>query len=328
MQETLEQVRFDELPRLAELVSQVRARREQSVTGSGHGLAMGAASAGMCAAAKLSHDLSGLAGISAIKNLDDSLKNNETLQQFGDKLQRLHQLIIDSPRQYLIIGEQEKLEGYKSAMKSWQSVESPAFEAFGLPAVSEKISQAWITNTQVNFCASAYPTVAMDHKDAPALTVLGGFLRNGYLHRTIREQGGAYGGGASQDNNIAAFRFYSYRDPRLEETLSDFDGALQWLQQNDHDTDQVEQAILGVISSIDKPGSPAGEAKQTFHAELFGRDREKRERFRNRLLTVDIDDLKRVASTYLTPDKMNTAIITSSDNIEAAKNLGLDIIEL
>lgn len=328
MLETLNQVRFDELPRLAELVSQVRARREQSVTGSGHGLAMGAASAGMCAAAKLSHDLSGLAGISAIKELDDTLKDSGKLQEFADKLQQLHQLIIVAPRQYLLIGEQEKLRDYSAAMKSWQSADNKNFTAFELPKVQEKISQAWITNTQVNFCATAYPTVAMDHQDAPALTVLGGFLRNGYLHRTIREQGGAYGGGASQDNNIAAFRFYSYRDPRLEETLNDFEGALNWLQENNHDTDQVEQAILGVISSIDKPGSPAGEAKQTYHAELFGRDREKRERFRNRLLSVSIDDLKRVATTYLTPEKLNTAIITSSDNIEAAKTLGLDIIEL
>lgn len=328
MLETLDQVRFDELPRLAELVSQVRARREQSVTGSGHGLAMGAASAGMCAAAKLSHDLSGLAGISAIKELDDALKDTNKLQEFADKLQQLHQLIIAAPRQYLLIGEQEKLLNYKAAMKSWQNAENKNFTAFDLPEVQKKISQAWITNTQVNFCATAYPTVAMDHQDAPALTVLGGFLRNGYLHRTIREQGGAYGGGASQDNNIAAFRFYSYRDPRLEETLNDFKGALNWLQEHNHNSDQVEQAILGVISSIDKPGSPAGEAKQTYHAELFGRDKEKRERFRNRLLSVSIDDLKRVATAYLTPDKLNTAIITSSDNTETARSLGLDIIEL
>jgi Zn-dependent M16 (insulinase) family peptidase len=59
--------------------------------------------------------------------------------------------------------------------------------------------------------------------------VLGGFLRNGFLHRAIREQGGAYGGGASHDAGIAAFRFYSYRDPRHAATLADFDAALDWL---------------------------------------------------------------------------------------------------
>src|SRR5690625_6462959 len=47
---TVEQVRFDELPRLRELIAQIRARREQSITGNGHSLAMAAASAGMAPA--------------------------------------------------------------------------------------------------------------------------------------------------------------------------------------------------------------------------------------------------------------------------------------
>jgi len=46
LQETLNQVRFDELPRLRELIAQSRARRDASITGSGHGLAMTAAASG------------------------------------------------------------------------------------------------------------------------------------------------------------------------------------------------------------------------------------------------------------------------------------------
>ena len=33
----------------------------------------------------------------------------------------------------------------------------------------------------------------------------------------------------------------------------------------------LEEAILGVIGSMDKPSSPAGEGKQDFHNRLFGR---------------------------------------------------------
>lgn len=39
--------RFDEKERIREIIAQIRARREQAVTGSGHALAMGAASQGM-----------------------------------------------------------------------------------------------------------------------------------------------------------------------------------------------------------------------------------------------------------------------------------------
>src|SRR5690606_19266652 len=67
MQQTLQQARFDELPRIRELIAQARARREQSITGNGHSLAMSAACAGMSPSAKLSHELSGLVGIAALK---------------------------------------------------------------------------------------------------------------------------------------------------------------------------------------------------------------------------------------------------------------------
>ena len=163
------------------------------------------------------------------------------------------------------------------------------------------------------------------HPDAAALTVLGGLLRNGFLHRTIREQGGAYGGGASQDNNIGAFRFYSYRDPRLEETLDDFSRSVDWVLETDHPWQPIEEAILGVISSLDKPSSPAGEAKQTFHAELFGRTRENREQFRERVLKVTQEDIKRVARQYLSGTPCSVAVITNDKSIELVEQMGLAV---
>src|SRR5690606_19703409 len=128
-----------------------------------------------------------------------------------------------------------------------------------------------------------------------------------------------------QDNNIAAFRFYSYRDPRLNETLADFDGALDWLRDSEHETQAVEEAILGVVSSMDKPASPAGEAKQTYQAEPFGRTRAKRELFRNRVLQVTLADLQRVATSYLVPEKASIALVTHAGNRARAEALGLAI---
>ncbi len=327
MQETLEQVRFDELPRLRELIAQVRARREQSVTGSGHSLAMQAATSGFCPSAALSHRLSGLAGIRSIKQLDDAISADEiVLKNLAETMASIHKAVLAAPKQLLLVSQEENLADLAKQLESqWNNQEGDSFTAFSLPETSQATQALWVTNTQVNFCAKAYPTVTIDHPDAASLTVLGGFLRNGYLHRTIREQGGAYGGGASQDNNIGGFRFYSYRDPRLEETLSDFDKALEWLKNEKHEWQSVEEAILGVVSSIDKPSSPAGEAKQAFHAELHGRTREIRERFRQRVLEVKLEDLLRVADTYLVPDNASTAVVTHAGNQDLADQLGLSV---
>jgi Zn-dependent M16 (insulinase) family peptidase len=150
-------------------------------------------------------------------------------------------------------------------------------------------------------------------------------LRNGYLHRTIREQGGAYGGGASQDSGIAAFRFYSYRDPRLAETLADFDGAIDWMLNTTHEARVLEEAILGVIGSIDKPSSPAGEAKQHFHNAWSGRSHQQRAEFRQRILDVSLADLKRVTETYLNPSMASTAVITGNGQTEVVGQLAADL---
>jgi Zn-dependent M16 (insulinase) family peptidase len=203
----------------------------------------------------------------------------------------------------------------------WQENAAPLQQSFALDNIRESRKQLWIANTQVNFCAKAYPTVPVNHADAAPLTVLGGFFRNGFLHRTIREQGGAYGGGASQDSNSASFRFFSYRDPRLEDTLSDFDASIEWLLNTEHDEEQLEQAILGVISSLDKPSSPAGEAKQNFHSNLFGRTLEQRRRFRQQILNVSLEDLKRVTATYLKPELASVAVVTNQANADKVTEL-------
>ncbi len=331
MKATLEQVRWDELPRLRDLIAQQRARREDSITGSGHVLAMHAASAGMSPIAKLTHELSGLAGIQAIKQLDDALDQDAALAQFAQQLQRLHNTITAGKKQILVIAEAENLpEIHRTASALWAETTLPDnAAAFSIDPLRAPVRQLWQTNTQVNFCAKAYPSVPVDHEDAAALTVLGGFLRNGYLHRTIREQGGAYGGGASQDSNIAAFRFYSYRDPRLTETLDDFDAAIKWMLETEHEPEPLEEAIIGVMGSLDKPGSPAGEAKQDFHNAIFGRTPEQQRRFRARILAVTLADLKRVAQTYLKPELASIAVVTNEQGkqqYQANAQIPLDVL--
>ncbi len=329
MSEMLEQVRFDELDRIRELVAQKRARREQSVTGQGHSLAMTAASSGMSPAAELSHRISGLQGIANLKLLDDSLNDGNAIKRLTEKFEKIHKKILSAPRKYLSIAEKEsQQEIEKDIQHYWSGKGNQENSVFALSAVKKQVKQAWLTSTQVNFSAKSYPTVSVNHKDAAALSVLGGFMRNGYLHRVIREQGGAYGGGASHEPGNACFRFYSYRDPRLTETLNDFDKSIEWLLNEEHSELQVEESILGVIGSMDKPGSPAGEAKQAFHNELYGRTPEQRQLYRERVLKVTVEDLKRVGKKYLVPEKASIAVITNPANENLVKELGLNIHNL
>lgn len=313
MLDTLADVRFDEHARIRELVSQSRASREQRITGSGHVLAMMAATSGMSPTARMSHEQNGLEGIRRLKKLDDSLGTKVELEKLAERFAAIHDILKSAPRQFMVVAEEENLQNCQDSLGKvfGQAPMLADFKAFSPSPVREKVEHLWTTSTDVNFSAKAYPTVPSSHDDAAALAVLGSFLRNGYLHRAIRETGGAYGGGASQDADTASFRFYSYRDPRLTETLADFDASIAWLQDTQHEARELEEAILGVVSGIDKPGSPAGEARSTYQAELFDRTAEKRRAFRQRILQVTLEDLKRVGNTYFDPATASTGVVSS-----------------
>lgn len=330
MDQTLKNAHFNEPARMQELISQMRAGREQSVTSNGHSLAITAATAGMCASAKLSHELGGLEGTRRIKLLDATIKTGSGAEEFCAQLGLIHKQVSAANRQYLLIGEPAEQAALQASFADIFDHKRPAVSqpSWEYDKHASTVKQGWLTNSQVNFCAKAYPTVSMTHADAAPLVVLANVLRNGFLHRAIREQGGAYGGGAGQDNNSASFRFYSYRDPRMEETLNDFDQSIQWLLKTDLKPQAVEEAILGVVSGIDKPDSPAGRAKRFFHADLYGRTVAIRQTFREQLLATNIDDLKRVAGIYFAPEAASTAVVTDYANEEAVVKLDLEPITL
>ncbi len=330
MQETFETARFDELPRLRELVAQSRAYAEQSVTDNGHMLAMLSASSGMSPAASLAHQWRGLEGIRRLKQLDDSLNETENLEAFASRLEALRDRLQKAPRQFLVVAERDREQEPIDRLRAlWSQRRVDATQPLFTPNHEPyRVQNAWTTSTAVNFSSRAYRTVSPGEADAAILTVLAAYLRNNFLHRAIREQGGAYGGGAGYDGDSGAFRFYSYRDPRLSGTLTDFDRSLQWILEEKAEPRFLEEAVLGTIARIDQPGSPAGEAKSAFHNALHGRTPEQRRRFRQRVLETTHADLQRVTEKYLVNGETNTTVVCSSANHDEVHSAGLEIQHL
>lgn len=328
MDQTLNQVDFNETARLKDLVAQIRSAMEHRITGAGHSLAMGAAVQHYSVAAKWSFERSGLAGIQFIKQFDKDLQDDSKLTDFSQQLAQIREKIAQSNRQGLLIVDEP---GYHQAWSNFADlVEQPKTAqnstGLNLKQVDSSHHQAWVTSTQVNFCAQAYPAVMWGHPDAPLLSVLSACLRNGFLHSAIREKGGAYGGGASYNAEAGAFVFFSYRDPRLLETYADFERALNWLM-SDATQAQVDEAVLNVVSAMDKPGSPAGEARKTFYQSLYGREHEQRTAYRQAVLNADLAQLQAVAQTYL-QGASSRAVVTQASQTELLQNNGFEMFKL
>ena len=294
-----EQLRFDEKDRIIELLQQRKTRWHSRLSGSGHSYAMQTASRQMSALARRDYHNTGLGALNWLSDLVTKIDQDEdAYHALIAELQAIHRKLLQAPKQFLLVCEDHHSDRLVEEVQNvWDKlqVNKAPVTLTQVEQVNTANDEAWLIQTNVQFCASAYQAVDVAHADAAPLMVLAAYLRNGFLHSAIREKGGAYGGGASYDGNACSFRFYSYRDPRLAETFNDFEASVQWLLNTEQQPHQLEEAILGLVASMDKPGSPAGEAITACYALLHARTPKFRKMLRERLLNVTLDDLNRVA---------------------------------
>ncbi|WP_410211050.1 insulinase family protein [Aquirhabdus sp.] len=306
-------LRLDEEDRILELLQQRKSRWQSRISGSGHAYAMQTSARDLSALTHYEYENTGLPALQWLRDLLTQIEQDDAVKtQLLSDLSVLHQQIIGLPRQFLLVAEENKLADLTSEIEHvWKNTAfASTTEAVTTTSHQEKVVDvAWLIQTNVQFCAAAYPAPVVDHPDTAPLMVLGPYLRNGFLHRALREQGGAYGGGAGYDGNACAFRFHSYRDPRLAETFVDFEASIQWLFDTPQEAYQLEEAILGLMGAMDKPSSPAGEAVSSCHSLLHGRTPEQRRALRKALLAVTLSDLQRVAQIYLKPELRRRSVV-------------------
>lgn len=324
-----EQLRFDEKDRIIELLQQRKTRWQSRLSGSGHSYAMQAASRQMSALARRDYHNTGLGALNWLTELVNKIDQDDAAYQaLIGELQSIHRKLLQAPKQFLLVCEEHQSDRLVEEIQNvWDklAVDETPVQLTQVEPVNTSDDEAWLIQANVQFCASAYQAVDVAHPDAAPLMVLAAYLRNGFLHSAIREKGGAYGGGASYDGNACSFRFYSYRDPRLAETFNDFEASVQWLLNTEQQPHQLEEAILGLVASMDKPGSPAGEAITACYALLHARTPKFRKILRERLLNVNLDDLQRVAKQYLLAQKPVKAVVAPFAKREELQKLGFSI---
>lgn len=158
-----------------------------------------------------------------------------------------------------------------------------------------------LMNIPVNFCAKAIPIVPYTHPDYPKLRVLSRFLNSKYLHPVVREQNGAYGGGAILSLD-GIFNFYSYRDPNSRVTLDVFDETANWMTKNVKllDDQNLFEAKLSILQQMDQPVAEYMKGVDLF---LYGLSYDIWKMHRERILAVKKEDLIDVCQKYLNANK-------------------------
>ena len=317
---TIQSVRFDEEQRILDLLNIFVARNDESLNQNGHYLAMNSAASPLNPLATTSFHLSGLQMIHRSKELISKIQMDGDASYVINILKNIHSKVSNNPYKIFTACSKDALDNQLKELE----VSPSRNEQQLINATQPQI--AWITGSQVCYCAQAFMGVSREHPDSAALSVLATVLRNGFLHTAIREKGGAYGAGASNDTATNTFKLFSYRDPKCKETFQAFEDAITWAKTSINEQ-HLEEAILGVVSSIDKPLSPVGEAKNDFNFNLEEINIEERLAFRQRIINCSIKDLVRVNEKYLTKESKRS-ILAGESFKDQAMELKLEILEV
>ena len=319
MLQTLSEAKFENKDRIKDMLNFISSGNERSIIQNGHMLAMSNAGAQVNNIAATNDMAAGINFITNTSNLSKNIDKQDNLFNYLDLFASIKSKIATTPiRTFTASSLNQSQTGIGYKFKD--SVEP--FDSQNYFDIQDR-SIGWITGAQVCYCAEAFPTVDSFHDDAPILSVLGAVLRNGYLHSAIREKGGAYGSGATQDSHNKVFKFFSYRDPRCSETFNDFAKSREWALKN-ITAEHLEEGVLGVISSIDKPLSPYGEAMNDFSNTLDNKDKDKRLHFRSRVKDCTVNELVNVAGKYLF-NESKKSLIAGESYIDEIKKLNFEI---
>ncbi len=272
----------------------------------------------------LSEDWSGVHQLKDVKRLIEDLSDARLAGLAGD-LVRVASIVWDRSRfQMAVIGEHEavaragELAGSTLSAIGGGAAETLANPENGLPG--DRLREGWSTESAVNFVAAAFPTVRLEHADSAALAVIAKLLRSLYLHREIREKGGAYGGFALYSSEDGVFSLASYRDPHIVATLNVFDGAFGFLRSGGFSETDVKEAILQVCSEIDKPDPPGPAARKAFFRRVIGLSDDIRERFKQRLIGLSRREVMTAAEQYFGGglNQCSVAVIGSEEKLREA----------
>ena len=136
--------------------------------------------------------------------------------------------------------------------------------------------------------------IKLGYKYSGVMAVLETILRYEYFWKAIRVEGGAYGAFVNFYRNGNMY-FESYRDPNLTRTLDVFNGTADFIKNIDLSEREMRKYIIGTISKIDHPKTPAMKGSAAIENVIHEVTQEDRQRERDEILATKVEDIRQLA---------------------------------
>ena len=328
MQEILTCSRLNDEKRLKEIIAMTKSRLQMRFLSAGHSASALRAMSYRSPISRLKDMTSGIEYFETISRLDEGFA--EEKEDLVEKLCFLARLLFRKGNMmvsYTAAKEglarlEEELAALQEALAEMQEPQSRCV------IHCEKKNEGFKTSSKVQFVAKAGNFIDAGASYSGALQILKVIMSYEYLWNNIRVKGGAYGC-MSSFNRIGEGYFVSYRDPNLTKTLEVYDGVPEYLRNFTVSERDMTKYIIGTISNIDQPMTPASKGDRSLNLYMNHVSAEMIRKERKEILGATQEDIRRlaeVAEAVLANDQI--CVIGNEAKIEEDKDAFLTVRDL
>ena len=241
---------FSDYAKMRDVLQQRRVAFEQGCAAAGHSVAMQRAASYFLPAAVVREQLGGIDFYLFLKDLTDHF--DDRAADLASHLERLVCSVFSDDACLLsFAGPDEALARFWDAGALLGVSGGPVEPRLVVPGCANR-REAFVVPADVTFTSLGYDRRLLGVPYDGTWAVASRALTYGYLWNEVRVKGGAYGVGF-QVARAGALRFYSYRDPHIDETLARFASAGSWLSSFDPDDAEFAGYVVSTTAGIDTP---------------------------------------------------------------------------
>ncbi|XP_009339454.2 presequence protease 1, chloroplastic/mitochondrial-like [Pyrus x bretschneideri] len=326
----LQEVQFTDQQRFKQFVSQSKARMENRLRGSGHGIVAARMDAKLNTAGWISEQMGGVSYLEFLQALEEKVDQDwdgisSSLEEIRKSLLSRQGCIVNVTAEGKNLTNSEKfVSKFLDLLPNSSPVATATWNA-QLPSANEAI----VIPTQVNYIGKAGNVYDTGYQLSGSAHVISKFINNTWLWDRVRVSGGAYGGFCDFDNHSGVFSFLSYRDPNLLKTLDVYDGTGDFLRQLEIDEETLTKSIIGTIGDVDSYQLPDAKGYSSLLRYLLGITEEERKIRRAEILSTSLKDFKEFANAIdAVKDKGVVVAVASPDDVDAAQKERNDFFQV
>ena len=312
---------YTDAKRLFELVAEARSCKQAEMMSAGHRTAAGRALSYLSKSAVVLEHIGGIPFYQLLESLEKEFDNRK--DELIDNLNKVIRYIF-RPENLMVdyTAEHEGLAGVESLIENLKDkLYSDPVDGTGYDPKPVKKNEGFMTSAQIQYVCRAGN---FEKKGLPyhgALHVLRVMMGYDYLWTQVRVKGGAYGCMCEFMKTGDSY-FVSYRDPNLGNTIDVFEKAADYIAHFDADERTMTQYIIGAISEMDTPMTPAMKGNHSLTGYMTHYSYEMAQKDRDELLATDADTIRGLAK-YIRAfmDEDCLCVVGNEENIKANSDL-------